>query len=117
MISIKLIPNLLSSQTDDCIGVVAEKELPKFHGDFDNPLELFGLKLEDKQLKTCTNSDLVNSIIQEGRSVFTPVINIRFSVKGSFNGMDDDFDEHRHEKKINITPGRSIKLKMKETKQ
>lgn len=115
MINIKLIPNLLSNQVDDYIAVVVEKDLPKFLEDFENPLELFGLTLEDKQLKTCSNSHLINSIIQEGRSVFTPVINIRFSVKGSFNGLNDTFDDNRHEKKINITPGRTIKLKMKKT--
>lgn len=113
MIHIQLIPNLLSDQTDDYIGVVVENNLPKFIEDFENPLELFGLKLEDKELTTCTNSDLVNSVIQEGRSVFTPIFNLSFSVKGSFKGMDDDFDEARHEKKINMPPGRSLKLKMK----
>jgi hypothetical protein len=113
MITVKLIPNLLSSHDDDYIAVVVEKDLPKFLGDFENPLELFGLSLQEKQLTTCSNSDLVNSIIHEGHSVFTPIINIRFSIKGNFNGLDDTFDDNRHEKKVNITPGRIIKLKMK----
>lgn len=106
-------PKLLSHEADDYLAVVVEDGLPKFLEDFENPLELFGFKLKDKQLKSCGNSDLINSVIQEGHSVFTPLINIRFSIKGNFSGVDDNFDDNRHEKSVNITPGRSIKLKMK----
>lgn len=113
MITIQLVPNLLSGQTDDYIAVVVENSLPKFLEDFENPLELFGVTLKDKKLTACGNSELVNSVIHEGHSVFTPLFNIRFSIKGSFKGIDDNFDENRHEKKVNLTPGRSMELKMK----
>jgi hypothetical protein len=110
----KLVPNLLSSDEDDYIAVMVRDEHPKFLADLENPLELFGLSIKDQQVVTTESSELIESLIKEGHCLFTPIINMRFGIKGNFKGENDEFDNTRHSKKAYMTAGRSLLKKFKD---
>ena len=45
------------------------------------------------------------TIVQQGNSVVTPLVNILPCIKGNFKGEDDRFDPGRHEVRIRMNPG------------
>lgn len=108
----KLIPNLLSYDEDDYIGVIVQNDLPKFIADLENPLELFGITVKDSQITTTDDTKAIDSLIKDGQCLFTPIVNMRFGIKGNFKGEHDEFDETRHKKIAYLTVGRSFMKKM-----
>jgi len=51
----------------------------------------------------------VESILLEGRNVTLPLANFKVSIKGNFQGLDDNFDPARHKIIANASPGVRIK--------
>lgn len=52
----------------------------------------------------------VESILEEGGSVLTPLFNAQCSIAGKFTGAEDYFFRNRHQVKINLTPGSRLKV-------
>jgi hypothetical protein len=104
----KLFPNLLTDDPEDYIAVRTPEERPKLLQDFENPLELFGLRFENGKLSTEKKSGIIEELIKEGHSLFTPMFNMRISITGKFIGRNDEFDATRHETKLCITAGRKL---------
>jgi len=44
-------------------------------------------------------------LLQEGYAVHTPLFKMDASIQGKFEGPDDHFDPHRHQIRLNLTPG------------
>ena len=53
----------------------------------------------------------VEEFVSQGGSINTELFQVRVSIKGVFNGMDDSFDPSRHQIKLNLQPG-SLLLKV-----
>jgi hypothetical protein len=104
----KLIPNLLSADEEDYIAVMIETEPPRLLTDVENLLELFGIAVKDRKIIPAENSGVMDSLIREGRCLFTPFVNMRFGIQGNFKGANDEFDEARHTKMAYLTTGRSF---------
>jgi hypothetical protein len=49
------------------------------------------------------------SLVKEGNSVVTPLVNIGSRVAGVFNGDDDSFDKSRHSIRITVNPGSRLR--------
>lgn len=49
------------------------------------------------------------SMIKEGNTVSTPLVNIGSHVSGVFNGDDDSFDTERHSVRIGVSPGNRLR--------
>jgi len=47
----------------------------------------------------------VAEIISDGGAISTELFHAKISIKGVFDGMDDGFDESRHEIRLNLRPG------------
>ncbi|MDR8393324.1 DUF4469 domain-containing protein [Aliifodinibius sp. S!AR15-10] len=48
-------------------------------------------------------------LVAQGNSVITPLVNIRPTVRGVFDGKEDNFDPARHQVSINVSPGLRLK--------
>ena len=53
--------------------------------------------------------EVVSTIIKDGSSVNTPLMNTSLSISGVFNGANDVFDKKRHTVNLNITAGTALK--------
>jgi hypothetical protein len=51
----------------------------------------------------------VELLVQDGYTVVTPVVNVRPTVQGTFEGPLDSFDPTRHRLKVRISAGRRLK--------
>jgi hypothetical protein len=51
----------------------------------------------------------VELLVQDGYTVITPVVNVRPTVQGTFEGPLDSFDPARHRLKVRIMAGRRLK--------
>lgn len=51
----------------------------------------------------------ISTILQDGHSVVTPLVNISSSVTGVFDEEDDQFDSDRHKVQLNINSGLRLK--------
>ena len=106
-VKLMLVPNMLTDDPDLYYGVVVESLPPKFVMDFENPLVVCGMKIEDGKLVK-SDSDEIIETLREGRSIFTPFVNMRICITGDFKGEDDTFDPERHERMIISTVGRQL---------
>lgn len=49
------------------------------------------------------------TLVKDGNSVVTPLVNISPGISGVFDGEDDRFDPERHQIKINVSPGNRLR--------
>ncbi|MGL4987371.1 MAG: DNA-binding domain-containing protein [Treponemataceae bacterium] len=60
--------------------------------------------------------EIIGELLEDGRPLNTSIINTRFSIKGKFYGMDDNFDPSRHTICIRASLGRYLKNKFSQVK-
>jgi hypothetical protein len=53
--------------------------------------------------------EVVEEILEEGGSVYTPLFNAKCSVSGNFKGLDDRFSPSRHKINVHLKPGERLK--------
>ena len=54
-------------------------------------------------------NNAIESMILEGNSINLPMVNYKVSIKGSFDGPDDNYDSTRHDIVAKASPGPRLK--------
>ncbi len=72
-----------------------------------------------KQGSTVTRPDIlsviddfnsaVETLLQQGATIVTPIVSFRPSIRGVFDGVDDAYDPSRHQIMVNLNPGKRLR--------
>jgi hypothetical protein len=106
-----LVNNPLTADPDDLVARVQKVETVEFP-EILKMITRRGLTVTDTEAEAVINelTYTVNELLAMGKSVNTPLVNYRLSIKGSFTAADDLFNSEKHSVKINCTKGKDIRL-------
>jgi len=106
-----LVNNPLTSDPADLVARVQNVETVEFP-EILKMITRRGLTVTDTEAEAVINelTYTVNELLATGKSVNTPLVNYRLSIKGSFSGADELFDSEKHRVKINCSKGKDIRL-------
>ena len=110
MLKYALRENLLTAAPDDFMAQVQDVRSYTLDEIIDLMMEK-GSTLTKADVKAVLQiyGEVVSTIIKDGSSVNTPLMNTSLSISGVFNGANDSFDKKRHTVNLNITAGTALK--------
>ena len=110
MLKYALRENLLTAAPDDFMAQVQDVRSYTIDEIIDLMMEK-GSTLTKADVKAVLQiyGEVVSTIIKDGSSVNTPLMNTSLSISGVFNGANDTFDKKRHTVNLNITAGTALK--------
>ena len=110
MLKYALRENLLTAAPDDFMAQVQDVRSYTLDEIIDLMMEK-GSTLTKADVKAVLQiyGEVVSTIIKDGSSVNTPLMNTAMSISGVFNGANDAFDKKRHTVNLNITAGTALK--------
>ena len=110
MLKYSLRENLLTAAPDDYMAQVTDVRSYTLDEIIDAMMEK-GSTLTKADVKAVLQiyGEVVSTIIKDGSSVNTPLMNTSLSISGVFNGANDSFDKKRHTVNLNITAGTALK--------
>ena len=110
MLKYALRENLLTAAPDDFMAQVQDVRSYTIDEIIDLMMEK-GSTLTKADVKAVLQiyGEVVSTIIKDGSSVNTPLMNTAMSISGVFNGANDAFDKKRHTVNLNITAGTALK--------
>ena len=110
MLKYSLRENLLTAAPDDFMAQVQDVRSYTLDEIIDLMMEK-GSTLTKADVKAVLQiyGEVVSTIIKDGSSVNTPLMNTAMSISGVFNGANDAFDKKRHTVNLNITAGTALK--------
>ena len=110
MLKYALRENLLTAAPDDFMAQVQDVRSYTLDEIIDLMMEK-GSTLTKADVKAVLQiyGEVVSTIIKDGSSVNTPLMNTSLSISGVFNGANDVFDKKRHTVNLNISAGTALK--------
>ena len=110
MLKYALRENLLTAAPDDFMAQVQDVRSYTLDEIIDAMMQK-GSTLTKADVKAVLQiyGEVVSTIIKDGSSVNTPLMNTAMSISGVFNGANDAFDKKRHTVNLNITAGTALK--------
>lgn len=101
-----LVPNHITPDPDDYMAISRSPQSYSIEDVFDHMTREGSTitKAEALAVFEEITQGIIN-LVTQGNTVATPLVNIRPTISGVFNGDDDKFDRARHQVRINVSPG------------
>ncbi|MCG8410273.1 MAG: DUF4469 domain-containing protein [Bacteroidales bacterium] len=105
-----LIPNHLTDDKDDYMGIVTQTETVDSEKIVEKMIGKGSSITKSEALAVIEEYEYaIVDFIKNGRNVITPLFRIHPSISGVFNDQSDAFDTKRHSLKLNLNPGSRLK--------